>query len=109
MSTRILELSKNESTNRALNTDERRLEKRKNSSSARAPSSHGFRNSRVGIWGSGNMQLPCPMVSVLLTTVNTIIYTTQSGERHVCKAVLWAPHNIRVLPQVNIKIGRAHV
>jgi len=68
MSTGILKLSKNESTNRALNMDERRrLKKSKNSSSARAPSTHGFRNTRVCIWGSGNVKLPCPMVLVLLT------------------------------------------
>lgn len=68
MSTRILELSKNESTNRALNIDERRQhEKRKNSSSARALSSHSFRKTEVCIWGSGNMQMPCPVVSVWLT------------------------------------------
>lgn len=42
-------------------------EKRKNSGSARALSSHGCRRTRLCIWGSGNMQLPCPMVSVLLT------------------------------------------
>lgn len=45
----------------ALNMDERRqLEKRKNNSSATAPSSRGCRNTRVCSWGSGTHRCPVP-------------------------------------------------
>lgn len=46
---------------------------------------------------------PCHGLS-LPNAVNTIIYTTWSGERQVCKPVLWAPRNMRILSQASIRI-----
>lgn len=46
---------------------------------------------------------PCHGLS-LSHAVNTISCTTWSGERQVCKPVLWAPHNMRILSQVNVRI-----